>query len=266
MTARSFDKVGPSSCSIKGISNNVIFAEKELKFGLPEDNAFIRAIVYQELGAFHTLMTWVNDEFEEDDWDREHNKLVDDISCSMRFVGTAFEAFLILKALRPLSGHPELDGLTWCFVQLRETRHQHLVRLARSGKVERPIGNMCPARLRPGAGKEDVRFCIVYQPEQLVSECTFLAKEYVCHQGDVEFECEIGSWSELIEVYDEFDDPALIAEFEKVQEFAPFIEKDWKLPTEPAVEPGEVMAKIRARHAMSTVEKYASSFLNRVLT
>jgi hypothetical protein len=175
---------------------------------------------------------------------------------------------MILKGLRPLSEHHELDGLTWCFEKLRETRHQHLVRLARSGKVERPIAKMCLARLRPGAGKDDVRFCIVYQPEQLVSECTFLAKEYVYDGHDTEFECEIGSWSELIEVYDEFDEPSLVAEFEKVQEFVPFIEKDWKLPTEPAVEPGEpeVMAKIRARQAMSSVEKYARSFLSRVLT
>jgi hypothetical protein len=144
------------------------------------------------------------------------------------------------------------------------------VRLARSGKVERPIAKLCLARLRPGAGKEDVRFCIVYQPEQLVSECAFLAKEYVydSHQRDAEFECEIGSWSELIEVYDEFDDPTLIAEFEKVREFAPFIEKDWKLPTEPSVELGETeaSAKLRARQAMSSVEKYARSFLSRVLT
>jgi hypothetical protein len=228
----------------------MIFSEKEMKFGLPDDNALVRAIVYQELGAFHVLMTWVCDEFEEGDWDREHSKLVDDISCSMRFVGTAFEAFLILKALRPISGHSELDGLTWCFEKLRETRHQHLLRLARSGKVARPVKKMCLARLRPGAGKEDMRFCLVYQPEQLVHECTFLAREYVVGglQGDSVAACVVGSWSELIEVHDEFDDPELITEFEKVREFAPFIEKDWALPIEPAVEPGEpeAMAKIRA--------------------
>jgi hypothetical protein len=248
----------------------MICSDNELQFGLPEDDTLIRAIAYRKLGIFAALMSELLQKFDDAELDNEHDKLVDDICCSMRFVGTAFEAFMILKALRPLSGHRELNALTRCFENLREARHQHLIRLAQAGKVKRPLERMHLARLRPGAGKEDVRLCLVYQPEELVSVCTFLATEYVSgrDRNAPDFECEIASWSELVEVYDGFEDVSLSAQFERVVTFDPFIENDLEPPIEPMTEPGEdeIMAKLRARRAMSSVEQYAKAFMNRVLT
>jgi hypothetical protein len=251
----------------------MIFSKNEMSFGIPDDVSLLRAIARREKGSFHLMMEQISDAVVvEEDWEREHQSLVNDIVCAMRFVGTPFEAFLVFKGLRPTAGHHELAGFEWCFQKLRESRHLHLIEIAKSMSVRSPIETPSLVRLRPSNGSEDVRTCLAIQPEALLSKCTCSIVEYVdgdyLRDSNGSLSSELASWTEIVEVLGPIENETVISELRQFDAYPDFIEKDWIPAIEPDLLVGEdeVLAKLRARRSMHSLREYSQGFLNCVLT